>query len=198
MKRGIALVALLLVAAGAWLVVSPILAVRGLGDAIERSDAVELEQRVDFPALRQGFKDQINAAMLERSGIDAASNPLGAFAVGLAAKLADGMVDVFVTPAGLALLARGRQPILPPGPPPVLAPREEELGDEPPAGEADAASRRVFADARIDRESFDRFSLFVPDERGGELRFGFRRHGFGWKLEHVALPFGDAERTPKP
>jgi len=185
-------------AAATWFVLSPILAVNGLRDAIERADAAALEERVDFPALRQGFKDQINAAMLARSGIDAAENPLGAFAVGLAAKLADGMVDAFVTPSGLALLSRGRRPLLPPGAPPVLAPRDEALEDPAPAPEADTESRRPFANARIERESFDRFSMHVPDEHGRELRFGFRRHGLRWKLERVSFPLDDPGRPPAP
>jgi len=210
MRRGLAVVVLLVVAAAVWFVVSPILAVRGLGDAIERADASALEERVDFPTVRQGMKDQINAEMLRRSGVDAADNPLGAFAIGIASKLTDGMVDAFVTPSGLALLARGRQPFLStpfdddPSPPPAPAPRDGAPDAVPRNAEGDAGdtadpeASRPFADARIDRESFDRFTMRVPDERGGELRFGFRRHGLGWKLEHVGLPLpgGDDRGGP--
>jgi hypothetical protein len=45
-----------------------------------------------------------------------------------------------------------------------------------------------FARARIDRESLDRFSAWVPAEDSGEIRFVFRRQGFGWKLTEIILP----------
>lgn len=206
MKRGLVIGALVAACAVAWFVLSPILAVRGLGEAIEQADAEALEERVDFPSVRQGMKDQINAEMLRRSGIDAADNPLGAFAIGIASKLADGMVDAFVTPSGLALLSRGRQPLLPPRgasadepqprhpAPDAVAPDADDEVDET----GDAASSRPFADARIERESFDRFAMHVPDDRGGELRFAFRRHGLGWKLERVELPLSRDEAPPTP
>jgi hypothetical protein len=47
---------------------------------------------------------------------------------------------------------------------------------------------RPFASARIDRESLDRFSAWVPAEDGGEIRFVFRREGFSWKLTDIILP----------
>ena len=54
---------------------------------------------------------------------------------------------------------------------------------------ADAHSfNDVFANARVTRDGLDRFSAWVPNEQGEEVRFIFHRYGFGWKLTSLSIP----------
>jgi hypothetical protein len=161
--------------AGGWLAGSPHLAARQLGEALRAGDPVALERRVDFPVLRQNLKEQLDAKMLEKAGGDAVENPIGAVVMGIASIFVDGMVDAFVTPSGLSSLASGR---IPPAP--------GERGRD-----ADPSKRDPFARARITRDALDRFSMWVPDDSGGQIRFVLSLQGVGWRLTNVVLPRGD-------
>ena len=68
MKRFFALIVLILAAVGGWYFASPWLAMKGLSDAAQAGDTAELEQRVDFPALRASVSDQISEATRRRQG----------------------------------------------------------------------------------------------------------------------------------
>jgi hypothetical protein len=99
----------LIALAGAYdLVASPYIAVRGLGEAINDRDSVEIEERVDFPALRENVKEQLNAI-----GVNdhlKVNNPARWRAHQRVSKLTDSMVESFFTPAGLAARAQGNRP----------------------------------------------------------------------------------------
>lgn len=173
-------ISILLLTIATFYLASPRIAISGLRDAIARGDSIELGDRVDFTRVRQSLKDQVNAMVLGESYQDLASNPFGSFAIGVASKLMEGMLDSFVTPAGLADLASGRIP-----------------GDDPSSSETSSdpskpgPPEQPFSRARLDRESLDRFSAWVPADTGGEIRFVFRRYGLGWKLTDIILPARD-------
>jgi hypothetical protein len=154
-------------------IASPHLAARRLGEALQSGDPVALERRVDFPLLRQNLKQQLNAALLERAGGGAVENPLGAVVMGIATLFVDGMVEAFVTPSGLATLASGRLPARP---------------GEPPDADPPPARRDPFEGARTSRDALDRFSIWVPDDEGREIRFVLSLSGLAWRLSNVVLP----------
>jgi Protein of unknown function (DUF2939) len=174
---GIAILALTI---GAYYLASPPAAVSGLRDAIIRGDKIELGDRVDFTRVRQSLKEQVNTLILGKSYEKLASTPFGSFAIGVASKLMEGMLDSFVTPAGLAELAKGRIPSDDPDAP--------EPSSDPSKPEPSERPEEPFSRARIDRESLDRFSAWVPADMGGEIRFVFRHQGLGWKLTDIILP----------
>ena len=68
MKKFLALLLIIGVAFGGWYLVSPYLALMGLQEAVRDGDMAELEQRVDYPALRASAADQIT--QLARRRID--------------------------------------------------------------------------------------------------------------------------------
>jgi len=160
----------LAVIAALWLAASPYLAVRSLGDALRSGDADSLEDHVDFARLREDLKAQLNAAMLKGNTAELADNPFAPLALALGSKLVDGMVDAFVTPAGLAQLASGRDAAN--GGPTVI----------------DRTRGEPFARGRLTRDALDRFSVWVPNEKGGEVGFIFRLSGVRWKLTGVRVP----------
>ena len=83
-------------------------------------------------------------------------------------------VDAFVTPSGLATLASGHLPAKPGEP-------SDPRADPP-------AERNPFAGARTTRDGLDRFSIWVPDDEGREIRFVLSLSGFRWRLSNVVLP----------
>jgi hypothetical protein len=159
-----------------YLAASPFLAVRSLQTAIEQRDSEALEDRIDFPALRENLKEQLNAFMIARATEEQGGSPLGALAVGLASRFADGMVDSFVTPAGLAQAMSGEK----------MATRASG-----PGGAAERADGELFRDARYSYHSLDRFSVWLPNASGGETRLVLKRRGLSWKLTNIALPLDE-------
>jgi hypothetical protein len=180
MRNVILAVALVLLVAGAWFAGSPYLALDGLRTSMEEGDAAGLEDRVDFPRLRESLKAEFNARVIAATSESLADNPFGAVGLALASKMVDGIVDASVTPSGLARLASGE-----------AAPQPQAPNDRAPSsGQAGGA----FEDARIERETASRFSVWVPsDSGGGEVRFVFRRRGLSWVLTSIELPEIEAE-----
>jgi hypothetical protein len=89
----------------------PYYSAAALVQALRTSDRAQLEQRIDWPTLRQGLRDDLNAYMLKASA-DASSkdNPGAGFAAVLGPLIVDRMIDAYVTPAGLVALLSGSKP----------------------------------------------------------------------------------------
>ena len=174
MKKVLAAGAVFLIAAVAYNTASPYLALSGLKDAINSGDTAELEDRVDFEALRESLKAELNATVMAEAASGLQDNPFGSLAIGLATKLVDGIVDSTVTPSGLARLATGATP----APPDTPSERPTEKSEN---------TRELFPDARVERDTFSRFSVWVPSDQG-ESRFVFRRTGLTWRLTGIELP----------
>lgn len=175
---------LVLVLGGGFYLASPIWALDGLRSAIEAGDAVELEDRVDFPAVRESLKAEINAQVIAGLASEVSENAFGVLAMGIASKMLDVFVEAAVTPAGLARMARGdSEPVSPDGREPRRPGRAPAPGEDP-----EDDGEKLFRNARLERETLSRFSVWVPDEDGDELRFVFRRTGLSWRLTSIELP----------
>jgi hypothetical protein len=89
----------------------PYFALYRLGEVLRTQDADAVESKVDWPRVRQGIKDDVNAALLAKVNPDDA-NPLAGLGVALAGKLASPVVDATVTPSGLIAVANADRPTL--------------------------------------------------------------------------------------
>ena len=72
MKKLVALVIALAVLVGGWWYASPLMALDGLRDAAQSGDQTDLEQRVDFPALRSSVKEQLRGVVEQLRSVSAA------------------------------------------------------------------------------------------------------------------------------
>ena len=107
MKKVIFLVLVLLAAYAAY----PYLALYRLGEALRAQDLDAVEAKVDWPRLRQGIKDDVNAALVAKVKPEEGDD-FAAFGIALAGRLASPVVDAAVTPAGLAAVAAADRPTL--------------------------------------------------------------------------------------
>jgi hypothetical protein len=89
----------------------PYFALYRLGEALRTQDVEAIDGKVDWTRVRQGIKDDVNAALLDKVRPDDA-NPLAGLGVALAGKLASPVVDAAVTPAGLIAVANADRPAL--------------------------------------------------------------------------------------
>ena len=136
-----------------------------------------LEERVDFPALRESLRAEISAQLLPGNGDGLPDNPFGALAVGLASKVLEEVVEATVTPAGLARIARGDSRTIP-----------DDTRSPTPSDRDARHAGDLFENSRLERETLRRFSVWVPNDRGQESRFVFRRRGLSWILTAIELP----------
>ncbi|MBU1539217.1 MAG: DUF2939 domain-containing protein [Alphaproteobacteria bacterium] len=170
--------------------VSPAVAFFGIRSAAEASDAAGLARLIDYPAVRQSLRPQLD-------GNPAASapaptfmeDPIGAvrrqFEQATAPAAPD--VDAYLTPAALAALTRGEG---------RYASQRIEGGLPSPdnTNTGGPLPRPVYW-------SVNRARMSVADEGGSETIFTFERQGaFEWKLVHIGLPDGaaPARATPPP
>jgi hypothetical protein len=158
---------------------TPRWAVRGLESAIRARDAAALDERVDFSRLRENLKGQLSAMMVKETAPSLKDNPLGALATGFASILVGGVVESLVTPDGLAALAAGSRPLLDSPEGPWTGPDGRR-----PTDSADP----LFDNSRLRLDSPNRFSVWVPNNNGGETRFVFARSGLSWRLTSIFLP----------
>ncbi len=142
--------------------------------AAEAQDGEALSEFVDFPALRQSLKDQMGVMLIKEMSEGAkGDNPLSTIGTAFASMIVKGILDAYVTPAGLMELMKGRKPD-----------SESDGGEaigQPPSD--------PFSDISLSYESFSKFSIITRDrETGLEVKFILRRRGIQWKLTEVILP----------
>jgi len=155
----------------AWLIASPWFTVVRMQSAAAERDADALSTYIDFPAVREDLKGQVNAYVMQTIAVETDGNPFAALGGLLATVLIDKLVDAFVTPSGLIMLMEGEAPGLDFG-----RPRDR------------ASSRRPLDGAQYRYLAWDRFAVIIPTENGAETRFVLGRQGVGWRLVAIRLP----------
>jgi hypothetical protein len=163
----------LLMVAGGWYWASPLYSMGQLKDAAVSGDAEELEERIDFPKVRESVKSQMRAAMAqELTRPEMKDNPFGALGAMMAMGMVDGLVEGMVTPEGMAaMIEQGKMR------------RPDKMA------KAGAASENEPVEWNIERGGLDSFTA-TPVGTAGETApsITFERHGLGWKLADIKIP----------
>ncbi len=158
---------------------SPLLAVRGLVSAAKAGDEAALEQRVDFPALRQSMKNEMNARLVAemRKDLGDHDKALGGLGMLLAPSFISSAVDTLITPKAVAAM--------------VTEAREPRAAD----GIGQARPKTDDADDKIKRSysyrGLNTFAVTLHEQDRPERRLSLlmeRRNLFFWKLAGVELP----------
>lgn len=164
---------------------SPYMSLHAMRTAVREHDAAALSARVDFPALRDSVKVQMIVALRrDMGGAVTRSDGFAAFGAALATRIADPIIDVVVSPAGvMAMLETGTVRLA-----------------RPAAAVPAAAPAPAVAGARKTRWSLRYRGLnevAVSNDAAGAARFILHRDGiWRWKLAGLELP--DLPRPPKP
>jgi hypothetical protein len=175
MKKGLWAIGLLLILAVGYIAAGPFLTVWAIKTAIVEQDAEKLSENIEFTALRQNLKDQLNTTMMKNIAAELKGNPFAALAAGLSTKMADGIVDSLVTPNGLAAVMEGKKP----------SKKESEDNASPIKKDS------LFKNARFSYDSTSKFSIWIPDAKGKDARIVLQRNGLSWKLVNIVIPIDD-------
>jgi hypothetical protein len=102
------LAAVLLLAAllAAWYILSPFLLLRSLSYAVKNSDRDAIAADVDFPAVRDGLKQQLDSYLETRVAGRHKADPFARLLLSLAPSIGGQVIDAVVTPDGVATILR--------------------------------------------------------------------------------------------
>ncbi|CAN7241113.1 DUF2939 domain-containing protein [Phenylobacterium sp. LjRoot219] len=186
-----AIVALLL----GWYFASPLYAVHSLKAAATRGDAVRLEQLVDFPAVREGLKSQLNAMLMQsiQSDPELKDNPFAGMAALVVPALVERSVEAFITPDAISSMIvegrTGRQ--APAAAPPAAAAQPGPQPAAPAATTSPAPAEPKRPQLSYGYRDLDTFVVASQsrEDAGGRIDFVLHRQGlFGWRLTRIHLP----------
>ena len=172
MNKSIWITGVVLAAVIGYVAVGPYLTLSSIKDGIVENDSEKLSENIEFSALRQSIKEQLNVEILKNVTTEMQDNPFAAIGAAFATKMVDGLVDSFITPSGLAALMQGDKP------------NEQMKG----LGMAPVQKSDLFKNAKFSYDSTSTFSVRVPNDKGEEIRFVLRREGFSWKLVNLVIP----------
>lgn len=173
--------ALLLVAAGAgWHFASPALALSGLRDALVEGDRNDINERIDFPAVRDSMKGQATAFVTAKMA-EQKDNPFSALGQMMAMSMINTMIDGMMTPDGLkAIMQQGHF-------------------NDPNKAAPPATAGAKPVEWQITRSAFDKFTARpVGAEVNNAPQLVFKRDGLGWKLVDIRMPEPDPQATAIP
>ena len=174
MRIGIA-IGILTIGFAAYLAAGPFITMNSIRNAVESGDSEQLSEDIDFVSVRRNLKEQFSAAMAANATDELSDNPFAAMALAFSDKLIEGMLDTFVTPSGIASLISGSNPL------------KEDDSDR-----TEIDPKQQLAEL-WDKSSFgfdatDRFSIWVTNDEGEEVRVVMRRQGLKWRLTNILIP----------
>ncbi|WP_171047493.1 DUF2939 domain-containing protein [Candidatus Accumulibacter phosphatis] len=172
MKKTIGITGFLLVSMIGYVAAGPFLTLHAIRSDLVDQDSDALAEHIDFPVLRRNLKEQINTQMMGKTEI-LKDHPLNILAMGVATQMADRFVDLLVTPDHLVQIIEGKKRL-------QNAPVSQE--------ERIARKQKLFKNARTTYDSFSRFSVWIPNDQGEDIRLVFARSGLSWKLVNLIAP----------
>lgn len=168
-----ALIAIVVVICG-YLYATPYLALNNIKKAAQAGDSDTVSKYIDYPSVRQSFKDQMNAMMMkevqkqENDGFAA----LGAM---LASAMVDKMIDAVVTPEGMTLMLQGKDL------------KQSISGSANESAESKQDEHQP--DYETSYTSFNDFQVVIKDpNKSKEVKVLMVRDGLSWKIHKLAIP----------
>jgi len=166
---------IILILIGTWLYATPYLTIYTMKKASENNDATKFSSYVNYPSLRESFKNTFKAAfnkeMMKDSNSEDGLGTLGkAFGIAMASALIDPLVESFVTPESLAMMMEGKKP----------------KGNE--SNEKTATnSNEIKSNVSMGYDGIDYFVLNAKDDKNEiQFSFVFKRKGvWNWELTSV-------------
>jgi len=174
MNKPAVFVGSIIVALVGYAAVGPLITIYQIKSAVEQQNSEKLSEYVDFPTLRTNLKEQLNSELMKKAATDSKDKPFRALGLALSPKLVEIIVDSFVTPSGISNLMAGKKP--------------QQPVKEQQAQESGGRKRwEPFKNSRYTYDSSSKFSVWVKDDKGEEIRFVLTRDVLSWKLSNIII-----------
>ena len=158
---------------------SPYYSVWRFGQTVQAHDLNALAARVDFPRVRDSLKKQIRDRFLGVPDPNKKNDLVAQLLTAAGPNLLDQLVDLYVTPDGLATIIGNPAPI--------------KNASSLASLSSLSAERREIDWSKARRAFFTSPRDFAVDHEGITLRFRF--NGVGWKLREIDLNLGPGGTT---
>jgi hypothetical protein len=149
-------------------------------EAIDEKNVKKLNNHVDYPALRENLKNQLNAYLVTNAVSEEVDNPFTALAIPLMAVFAGKMIDGMITPEGIIALAEQDSE------------EKNENRDsnlkEPTIENIKNLAVIVFQNPNLGYETLSRFRITIEKDNGDDNEFYLTRSGLEWKVTEINLP----------
>lgn len=166
-------VLILIVGILAYAAAAPFITMYQIKMGIDNHDGDKLNANIDFPALRENLKEQINAMLMKKAGTDLQDDPVGGLVFGLASKASEGIIDSIATPEGLSAAMEGKK---------------YKNNDARDSSQVKTKSFREFLQQfNYEFESTSKFTVWLKDKKK-VTKFVLQRQGLSWKLNNVIIP----------
>lgn len=157
-----------------YLYASPYIAMNSIKNAAQAGDSEKLSKYIDYPSVRQSFKDQMNAYMFKEMASKQADGweALGAM---MASAMVDKMIDAFITPEGMTLMLQGKD-----------LKSKSNSSDEHQVSEAKEKTKPEYISRYT---SMNDFEVVVKDQdKDKEVKVMMVRNGLNWKINKIIVP----------
>ena len=169
-----ALIAVIVVLVGGYYYASPYLALNTIKKAAQAGDSDTVSKYIDYPSVRQSFKDQMNA-MMAKELMNQDTDGFAALGAMLASTMVDKMVDGLVTPEGMTLMFKGKN----------LRDAEQDSQDTQTA----ETQEQPKPEYEAGYTSMNDFEVVIKDQdQSKEVKVLMVRDGLSWKIHKIAVP----------
>lgn len=182
-----ALIAVVVLLAGGYYYASPYLVLSSIKSAAKAGDSEKLSAYIDYPSVRQSFKDQMNTYMVK----DIASkdtNGWEALGTMIATTMVDKMVDAVITPEGVTLMLQGKDF------------RDSLKHSSEESSEQSSSKEKLDYSTRYLSMNLFEVTLKNPDN-DKQLKVIMERDGLSWKVKKIVVPMNDMkpqQAAPQP
>jgi hypothetical protein len=183
-KIALVLLGLLIVLGGAGFYATPYIAFRNMRIAAENKDTEALNSYVDFKALKESLKANLNDKISREAGSKPDGDAMDKLGAAIASAFINPMIDAFVTPDGLAMMVRG------------AIPEQKKTKRSAEKKPDDSAEKKAsHSDPEMETttyyENFNHFIVAFKEKESSkdQVRLVFKRDGIvSWKLCAMDLP----------
>ena len=174
-----AIIAVVIVLVGGYYFASPYLVLNSIKNAAQAGDSEKVSAYMDYPSVRQSFKDQMNAYMVKEMA-SKETNGWEALGTMIATTMVDKMVDAVVTPEGMTLMLQGKDFK------DSLKPYTEQSSNQTISQEKLDYSTRYL--------SMNMFEVTLKNPNNEkQLKIIMERDGLSWKVKKFVIPMDEVK-----
>ncbi len=170
-----ALIAIVVLICG-YLYATPYLALNNIKKAAQAGDSDTVSKYIDYPSVRQSFKDQMNA-MMAKELMNQDTDGFAALGAMLASTMVDKMIDGFVTPEGMTLMLQGKD---------LKQSAQQSMGGQDSSNQENEEPKPEY---EAGYTSLNDFEVVIKDQdQSKEVKVLMVRDGLSWKIHKIAVP----------
>ena len=175
-KKILGSIVALVIAIVGYLYASPYLVLNSIKTAAQNGESEKVSQYIDYPSVRQSFKDQMNAVMAKEL-MKQDNDGFAALGAMFASTMVDKMIDGFVTPEGMTLMLQGKD---------LKQSAHQSMGGQDSLNQENEEPKPEY---EAGYTSMNDFEVVIKDQdQSKEVKVLMARDGLSWKIHKIAVP----------